>query len=156
MTFAIAVQAPLATDTLDVGKPTQLRTNRKGELLTAGAGANTDGSTAIAGENGTAKASASNPVPVQAVSLTPLGYQQIVSATLASATALTVPTGAQYAIIQNNGTTAVRYRDDGTDPTASIGQRLPNDKELFYEGNLAALKFIYVTTGAILDIAYYS
>ena len=36
MTFALTTQAALATDTLDIGKPVQLRVNRQGELLTAG------------------------------------------------------------------------------------------------------------------------
>lgn len=96
------------------------------------------------------------PTSVKAVPLAPKGYQQILAATLAAATALTVPAGSQYAIIQNNGTTGVRYRDDGTNPTSAIGQVLPNGQELFYEGNLATLKFIQVAAGAILDVAYYA
>ncbi|VTO14115.1 hypothetical protein [Brevundimonas vancanneytii] len=81
---------------------------------------------------------AGGPTPVKAVSLAPKGYEQILSAALAGAKALTVPAGAQYAIVQNNGTAAVRYRDDGTNPTATVGQMLPNGQELFYEGDLTS------------------
>lgn len=99
---------------------------------------------------------AGGPTPVKAVPLAPKGYEQILSAALATAKALTVPAGAQYAIVQNNGTAAVRYRDDGANPTASVGQMLPNGQELFYEGDLTALRFIQAAAGAILDVAYYA
>ncbi len=99
---------------------------------------------------------ASGPTAVKAVPLEPKGYQQILAATLAAVTSLTVPDGAQYAIIQNNGTAGIRYRDDGLDPTAAIGQVLPNGEELFYEGDLSALKVIQAAAGAILDVAYYA
>lgn len=89
-------------------------------------------------------------------SFTPQGYQQISSATLAASTGLTVPAGATVAIIQNNGTQAVRFRDDGTDPTSSIGQRIPAGETLTYDGDLSAVEFIREADGAILDIAYYS
>ena len=91
----------------------------------------------------------------------PLGYQQITSATLAAATKLTLPSvtnGQQntYAIIQNNGTTNVRWRDDGTAPTATVGMVLPAGGELNYSGDLALIQFIYVATGAILDVMTYA
>ena len=85
--------------------------------------------------------------------LYPLGYQQITS--LSSATALTVPTGANKAVIRNE-TQSVRYRDDGTSPTASVGQlMLAADLPLVYSGVLSNLKFIETTSGAKLNILYY-
>ncbi len=101
-------------------------------------------------------ARAARPISVRSDTLTPLGYQQITSATLVAATPLTVPPGAIHAIIQNNGTANVRYRDDDVDPTAALGQRLPKDKELWYEGDLTKLKLIREADGAILDIHYYA
>ena len=91
----------------------------------------------------------------------PLGYQQIASATLAAATLLTLPTAkpgnpAAYAVIQNNGTTGVRWRDDGTAPTATVGMLLPAGSELDYSGDLSLIQFIYVSTGPILDVNYYA
>lgn len=83
-------------------------------------------------------------------------YQQLGSAAIASAAGLTVPSGARFAMIQNNGTQAVRWRDDGTNPTSSTGQRIAADGQYFvYDGNLSAIKFIREADGAILDISYY-
>jgi hypothetical protein len=70
----------------------------------------------------------------------PLGYQQISAATLASATNLTVPTGAVLAIIRCE-TANVRWRDDGTAPTASVGMPMtPTDEPFRYTANLAAIR----------------
>jgi hypothetical protein len=83
----------------------------------------------------------------------PLGYQQITS--LSAATALTVPDGAVFAMIRAD-TQAVRWRDDGTSPTASVGVPLDADDTLNYEGDLDAIKFIEQTAGAVLDVTYYA
>mgnify|MGYP000016362215 CR=1 len=82
-----------------------------------------------------------------------LGYQQITS--LAAATALTVPAGTGFAII-TAGSQAVRWRDDGTDPTATVGYPLAAGSELQYSASsLSRLKFIEQTASATLDISYY-
>ncbi len=81
-----------------------------------------------------------------------LGYQQITN--LSGATALTVPAGSQFALIIPE-TQNVRYRDDGTNPTASVGMPMSIGDILKYEGNLAALKFIEVTASAKLNVSYY-
>jgi hypothetical protein len=47
----------------------------------------------------------------------PMGYQQITS--LGAATTLTVPVGSTAALIMCE-VASVRYRDDGTNPTASV------------------------------------
>lgn len=83
----------------------------------------------------------------------PLGYQQITS--LSAATALTVPDGAVFAMIRAD-TQAVRWRDDGTNPTASVGVPLDADDTLNYEGDLAAIRFIEQTASAVLDVTYYA
>lgn len=80
----------------------------------------------------------------------PLGYQQIVNPTVA--TALTVPPGATMALISVSGAT-VRWRDDGTAPTASVGMPVTAGQEFQYSGSLAAIQFI--GTGATLDVSYY-
>jgi hypothetical protein len=84
--------------------------------------------------------------------LAPLGYQQITS--LSAATALPVPTGATVAYIQVSGA-AIRYRDDGIAPTASVGMPVPVGSMLTYSGSLAAIQFIQQTAGAVLDVSYY-
>lgn len=80
----------------------------------------------------------------------PLGYQQIVSP--AAATGLTVPAGATMALISVSGAT-MRWRDDGTAPTAGVGMPVAAGQEFQYSGNLAAIQVI--GTGATLDISYY-
>lgn len=86
------------------------------------------------------------------------GYQQITS--LAAATNLTVPSVpldgvATYAIIQAEAQ-AVRWRDDGVDPTATVGMVIPAGGELRYDGDLKAIRFIESAASAKLNISYYS
>ena len=89
-----------------------------------------------------------------------MGYQQIVGA--AAATALTVPTR------DNNGTSAVptlaviivegqavRYRDDGTAPTAAVGMPIAVGSVFFYDGDLKAIRFIQVAATATINVSYY-
>ena len=103
-------------------------------------------------------ATATDPKFVKAANWTPRGYVQMLSAALASSAPLpaTIPAAATIAIIENNGTTAVRWRDDGGAPTASVGGRIAAGGKLTYDGSLSALRLIYEATGAILDISYYS
>lgn len=81
-----------------------------------------------------------------------LGYQQITD--LSAATALTVPTGATTAVIVAEAQ-AVRYRDDGTSPTASVGQPVAVGVSVTYTGPLSKVKFIEQTSGAKLNVLYY-
>lgn len=83
----------------------------------------------------------------------PVGHQQITS--LGSATALTVPAGAKRALITPE-TQAVRWRDDGTDPTGSIGMPLAVAATMDYRGNLAAIKFIEQAASAKINVAYFA
>jgi hypothetical protein len=84
----------------------------------------------------------------------PLGYQQYTS--LSAATVLSgIPAGATAALIMCE-VASIRYRDDGTNPTAAIGMLMgPGGSPLLYAGTLAALAFIQVTAGAVLDVLYY-
>lgn len=81
-----------------------------------------------------------------------LGYQQITS--LSAATALTIPSGAILALIQAESKD-VRWRDDGTSPTASVGMTITAGSMLEYNGVLENLKFIEVTASAKLNVSYY-
>ena len=84
---------------------------------------------------------------------TVLGYQQITS--LSASTALTVPVGATMALIVAE-TQAVRWRDDGTAPTASVGMPLATGASLSYDGDLKAIRFIQQTASAVLNVSYYA
>ena len=90
-----------------------------------------------------------------------LGYQQITS--LSASTALTVP------IVDLNGlsikpvialivaeTQAVRWRDDSTAPTASVGMPLATGVAFVYDGDLTMIRFIEQTASAKLNVTYYA
>ena len=90
-----------------------------------------------------------------------LGYQQITG--LSVAKGLTVPTidpntgltvKANFALITPD-TNGVRWRDDGTAPTASIGMPLAAGVTLQYDGDLSKIKFIESTASAVLNVSYY-
>lgn len=82
-----------------------------------------------------------------------LGYQQITS--LSSAQALTVPAGATMALIAPE-TNDVRWRDDGTAPTSSVGMPLVVGTTLNYDGDLNKIRFIETAASAAINISYYA
>lgn len=81
------------------------------------------------------------------------GYQQITS--LSSATLLSVPSGSTLAVIEAESQ-AVRWRDDGTNPTSSVGHVLNPGDVYVYRGNLGGIKFIEVAASAKLNVSYYA
>ena len=85
----------------------------------------------------------------------PLGYQQLTATQLSSAQGLTPPAGAEVALISVE-VAAVRWRDDGTPPTSSVGMILPNGLAPFeYSGRLSAIQFIAATGSPLVNVAYY-
>ena len=85
--------------------------------------------------------------------LNALGYQQITS--LSSATTLTIPAGTQLALVQAQSQ-SVRWRDDGTNPTATVGMLLAAGATLEYDGDaLGVISFIEMAASATLNISYY-
>lgn len=82
----------------------------------------------------------------------PLGYQQLTS--LSAATALTVPARATRVVITCEAQ-AVRYRDDGTAPTASVGMPLAVGVSLTYDATISAIQIIEQTSGAKCNMLYY-
>lgn len=82
----------------------------------------------------------------------PLGIVQITA--LSAAKGLTVPAGANVAVISPE-TQAVRYRDDGTAPTATVGIPIAVSQEFVYTGSLSTIEFIEQTASAKLNVAFY-
>lgn len=87
-----------------------------------------------------------------------LGYQQITN--LAAAVGLIVPNNPlngipTRAIIQAEAQ-AVRWRDDGTAPTTTVGMVLAAGTSMVYDGNLSAIRFIESAASARLNVAFYS
>ncbi len=113
------------------------------------------------GQRGDLQLGAAGQLLVRSAPYTQLGYQQILSATLASSTALTVPSGATLATVQNNSTGVCRWRPDGstTAPTATTGQTIAAGATLTLDDGatgLAAARFIIGSGTVILDICYFS
>lgn len=92
-------------------------------------------------------------IQIQDAPLIPKGYEQITD--VSSATGLTVPADATMALIQAV-TQNVRWRDDGTSPTSSIGMRISAGEEFWYTGDVDAIKFIEEVASAELNVSYYS
>lgn len=83
----------------------------------------------------------------------PCGYQQVPCDT---AQALDVPANARWALLRAEAQT-VRIRDDGIDPTASVGfPLLVTGDALVYAGNLKGLRVIAATAGGILNVLFYA
>jgi hypothetical protein len=81
-----------------------------------------------------------------------IGYAQF---TVAAATALpSIPSGASEAFVVCEAQ-SVRWRDDGTNPTASVGVLLPVNTAFPYIGSLARIKFIETTASATCSVSYY-
>lgn len=113
---------------------------------------------------GMAAGTSTDPVVTTIGTYTPLGYKQIPAASTASvftlATAGTgttygagIPPGATFAIISPEAQ-GLRWRDDGTAPTTTIGQRLLTDNELPYTGTLETWQGINLTAGTIVNIIF--
>lgn len=88
----------------------------------------------------------------------PAGYCQ---ASITTATALsamnggTIPPTVTLTRIIVEGA-AVRYRDDGTAPTATVGQPLAIGVELLYTGAPNKLQFIPQTGTAVVNASFYT
>lgn len=76
--------------------------------------------------------------------------------TVVAATGLTVPGGATTALISVEGQN-VRWRDDGTNPTAGSGMIMyAGAAPQVFSGNLSAVKFIQTAASATLNVSYYT
>lgn len=75
--------------------------------------------------------------------------------TFGSASAAGIPAGTQTIRLTPN-TQAIRWRDDGTAPTATAGYPLAVGAELVYTGNPNALQVISQIAGAKIDVVAYA
>lgn len=75
---------------------------------------------------------------------------------LSSEVTLTVPKGAEYALISATGA-AVRWTDDGSTPSATNGHSIAADTSFFYRhGKLANIKLLESGTAAVCNVSYYA
>jgi hypothetical protein len=89
----------------------------------------------------------------QPFAFTQMGYQQLVGP--AAATFLTVPSGGAKIIEVCVSTQAIRYRDDGVAPTATIGIPVSAGTCFQYSGPLPLIQFIQQAPTATIDVSYY-
>lgn len=85
--------------------------------------------------------------------LKPKGWQLI--SDLSAAIGLTVPYGAEYALLQPE-TQAVRFRDDGTDASATVGMVIAANEKYLYKGDLSAISFFEDAASASLNVLFYA
>jgi hypothetical protein len=91
--------------------------------------------------------------------MVPLGYCQVGSSPLGSASKLSancpIPANATMAVFQAESAN-VRWRDDGTAPTASVGMLfISGGAPLLYTGTLSEIQIIAATGSPLLDVAFY-
>ncbi len=84
------------------------------------------------------------------------GYEQLtVDATAGGVALAAIPAGAVEALIRVSSA-PIRWRGDGTNPTATVGQPQYADEEFRLVGGLKNYKFIRTgATSATLDVSYY-
>ncbi len=88
-----------------------------------------------------------------------LGYAQLTgmsAATTFASASVTIPAGTTH-ILMRAETQNVRWRDDGVAPTGTVGNLLATgDGAFLYGGPASKLQFIQATSGAILNVSFYS
>lgn len=94
----------------------------------------------------------------------PLGYGQFAAASIDASTLLStitvnsvagIPAGTSFVRIVPEGQ-AIRWRDDGTAPTAAVGQPLAVGAELIYYGRgLKDFRVIGQAANAVLNVTFY-
>lgn len=83
----------------------------------------------------------------------PNGFQRIT--TLSSSIGLTPPLpGSRLAIIRTE-TQDIRWRDDGTNPTSTIGLLMSVGDVFLYTGDLSKFKMIETAASAVVQVSYY-
>lgn len=115
----------------------------------------------IQGDGGTVEA-----LPVMLVShsgepanmsmtLQSLGYAQIALSNTA-ATPITPPAGTRLMLLKMDNDTAARFRDDGVDPTATVGMPLFGSGEsTSYDARVNTMSVIGTAPGAVLNVIFY-
>jgi hypothetical protein len=88
------------------------------------------------------------------------GYEQLIS--LATATNINPPPRDVNGFVCSPSTAIiipedapVRWRDDGIDPTPSVGMLLSPGTIFSYDGDLKRIKFIQQSAAAKLNVSYY-
>jgi hypothetical protein len=90
--------------------------------------------------------------------INPLGYCQLTSvssSTLVSSCSGGIPARTAWAVLCVD-TAAIRWRDDGTAPTASVGMPVAAGQCFYYSGTFSTLRVIAQTGSPVVNISFYS
>lgn len=93
---------------------------------------------------------------VEPANVVVLGYCQlsVTTAVLVSTCSGGIPGGATRAYVTPE-TAAIRWRDDGTAPTTTVGYPVAIGAQLIYYGNLPTLQVIAQSGTSTVNIAFY-
>jgi hypothetical protein len=95
--------------------------------------------------------------PAPTMPVVPVGYCQLTSidtAALVSTCSGGIPAGASVVYLAAEAQ-AIRYRDDGTAPTATVGFPVAVNAPFLYIGTLGKLQVISQVAGAKLNLLFY-
>lgn len=86
-----------------------------------------------------------------------MGYQQATSLSTSTAGPLpSVPSGPVGSFLLSVENSGIRWRDDGTAPTSTVGQPVSAGSALCYGNDPHAVQVIGQTAGATIDVTYYA
>lgn len=88
----------------------------------------------------------------------PLGYCQLTSmatSTLVSTCSGGIPARTVWAVLCVD-TAAIRWRDDGTAPTAAVGMPVAAGQCFYYRSSFAALRVIAQAGSPVINISFYN
>lgn len=85
--------------------------------------------------------------------LVPKGYEQVTG--LSAVKALSIPDGAEIAVIQAESQN-IRWRDDGSNPSGTVGMQLAAGRDMLFTSKLSAVRFIEEAASAKLNVSYYA
>lgn len=88
----------------------------------------------------------------------PAGYSQLTTMTaaknLGQGSLGAIPAGAAYALVTCEAQ-GVRWRDDSTPPTATVGMPMAAGDSMMIDTAIPAIQFIAQTAGAILNVTFW-
>lgn len=96
-------------------------------------------------------------MPLFGTNAIPTGFcQATVTTAILLSTACNIPVGSKYFMVSVD-TANVRYRDDGTAPTASSGVQWASSatQPYWYAGQLSAIQLVAVSGSPVINVSFY-